>query len=112
MTLWNTVEMTKTLSVQKLDFYIKVIFIVAICALSTTANARIPRSQTARHEFVRQQACPATGVHRLPCPGWQIDHVMPLKCKGPDTPANMQWLTVDDHKAKTRREAGWCRANP
>ena len=27
-----------------------------------------------------------------------------------DAPANMQWLTVADHKAKTRREARLCRA--
>jgi 5-methylcytosine-specific restriction endonuclease McrA len=62
-----------------------------------------------RHAFVKEQACPSTGRHRLPCPGWQIDHVQPLKCNGPDNTANLQWLTVEDHKAKTKREARLCR---
>lgn len=75
----------------------------------TGAEARIPRSQTARHAFVAQKACPSTGRHRLPCPGWQIDHRIALKCKGEDAPGNMQWLTIEDHKSKTKREARWCR---
>lgn len=82
---------------------------IVLALLPIIADARIQRSQQARHEFVRQQACPATGRHRLPCPGWQIDHITPLKCKGDDAPSNMQWLTIQEHKAKTKREARWCR---
>lgn len=86
----------------------KLAIILATLAASV-ATAGTPRSTVARHQFVKETACPATGKHRLPCPGWQIDHVVPLKCNGPDEPANMQWLTVEDHKAKTKREAKWCR---
>jgi len=39
-----------------------------------------------------------------PCPGYIIDHVIALKRGGPDTPANMQWQTVEDAKAKDRWE--------
>ena len=53
--------------------------------------------------------CPATGMQRGACPGWQVDHIKPLKCGGADAPANMQWLTVHDHKLKTKREAKLCR---
>jgi len=30
-------------------------------------------------------------------------------CGGDDAPHNMQWLTVEQHKAKTKREARLCR---
>ena len=76
---------------------------------SLPATARIPRSHVPIHAFVKANSCPATGEHRLPCPGYQIDHLIPLKCHGPDAPENMQWLTIPDHKAKTKREAKLCR---
>jgi 5-methylcytosine-specific restriction endonuclease McrA len=62
-----------------------------------------------RAEFQRAHACPATGRHRGACPGYQVDHIRPLKCGGPDRPENMQWLTVEQHKEKTGREAPLCR---
>lgn len=85
------------------------IFLIAACAISTWASADYSRSKKALRSFVTQQACPSTGRHRLPCTGWQIDHVIPLKCLGLDEPENMQWLTVEAHKEKTRREAKECR---
>jgi hypothetical protein len=33
-----------------------------------------------------------------------VDHVVPLKRGGTDTPANMQWQTAEDAKAKDRIE--------
>jgi hypothetical protein len=82
---------------------------VAACALSTGASAEYARSKKALRSFVNANACPATGLHRLPCPGWQIDHIDPLKCLGLDDVENLQWLTVEDHKSKTKREAKLCR---
>jgi len=79
-----------------------------LATLATIADAG-PRSAAAKAEFQRANPCPATGASRGACPGWQIDHVEPLKCGGPDTPANMQWLTINEHKAKTAREARRCR---
>jgi 5-methylcytosine-specific restriction endonuclease McrA len=62
-------------------------------------------------DFKRTHSCPATGKTSASaaCPGWQIDHVVPLKCGGADAPANMQWLTIADHNAKTKAEAKLCR---
>lgn len=88
---------------------ISALIFIAACAVFTGAEARIHRDSTVRHAFVKQQACPSTGRHRLPCPGWQIDHVQPLKCHGADATWNLQWLTIENHKAKTRREAKLCR---
>jgi hypothetical protein len=81
------------------------------CAASINAEAFAApsRSPAARAEFVKANPCPATGRSRGACPGWQVDHITPLKCGGPDTPANMQWLTVEQHKVKTAAEAKHCR---
>lgn len=76
-------------------------------ALPPAADAR-PRSYAAKAEFKRANPCPATAKPRGPCPGWEIDHITPLKCGGDDLPSNMQWLTVSDHKEKTRQEARLC----
>lgn len=43
------------------------------------------------------------------CPGWNIDHVVPLCRGGADAVWNLQWLTVAQHKLKTR---GDCRRPP
>ena len=62
-------------------------------------------SQTA---VARAAHCPSTGKPKGACPGFIIDHVVPLACGGPDTPANMQWQTVKDAKAKDKLERRDC----
>jgi hypothetical protein len=37
-------------------------------------------------------------------PGYVVDYITPLQCGGADTPANMQWLTIEDAKIKHRAE--------
>lgn len=72
-------------------------------------DGRIHRSQAARTAFVKLHACPSTGKHALPCPGYIIDHVKPLCAGGADKPANMQWQTVADAKKKDAHERKECR---
>jgi 5-methylcytosine-specific restriction endonuclease McrA len=86
-----------------------IILLLALCLTFPDAEAKTVRSPRQCAEFVRLNPCPVTGKTRGKCPGWEVDHVIPLKCGGADHPANMQWLTVEDHKAKTRREAKLCR---
>lgn len=76
---------------------------------ATSTEARQQRSTTERHAFVKQNACPATGRNRLPCYGYQIDHIVPLCANGHDHRGNMQWLTIEEHKAKTRTDIRECR---
>lgn len=70
-----------------------------------------PRSRELRAEFMRQQPCPATGKPSGACPGYQVDHREALICGGRDELANLQWLTIAEHKAKTRVEVKLCRTH-
>lgn len=76
----------------------------APCEPPRDASGRIARSSAARREFQRDHPCPATGARAGPCPGYRIDHIKPLKRCGADTPANMQWLTIEAWRDKTRWE--------
>lgn len=67
------------------------------------------RDHSERSYFQKQNPCPANGLHRGPCLGWQIDHIKPLCAGGKDRVRNMQWLTVAEHKAKTRKDVRRCR---
>lgn len=56
------------------------------------ADGAISRSAAERAQFQRTYPCPANGARRGACPGWEVDHVIPLACGGCDAVANMQWL--------------------
>ena len=42
--------------------------------------------------FKKVHPCPATGLSKGACPGWSIDHVIPLACGACDEVVNLQWL--------------------
>lgn len=67
-------------------------------------TGRIARSAASRSEFKKQYPCPSTGRSSGACPGYVIDHVVPLKRGGADRPSNMQWQTKDEAKEKDRWE--------
>lgn len=68
------------------------------------SHGRIERSLAAKNEFKRENPCPSTGKGFGSCPGYIIDHVVPLKRGGADAPANMQWQTIEAAKAKDKVE--------
>lgn len=78
-------------------------------ATSGQAWAKIPRDQSELRAFQRANACPSTGQHRGKCPGWQIDHIEPLCASGRDHRDNLQWLTIEEHRYKTRTDVRVCR---
>lgn len=67
------------------------------------------RSPSEVRAFKTDHPCPATNRTRGPCPGWQVDHVIPLCAGGVDKPENMQWITVEDHRWKTFVDVRECR---
>jgi len=77
---------------------------------SFPSEAKTARSAAVVLEFKRHSPCPATGLRRGKCPGYEVDHVTPLCAHGPDQVENLQWLTREDHRAKTRGDVRTCRS--
>ena len=68
------------------------------------AHGKIARSPQALQQFKKSHPCPATGKTYGSCPGYVVDHVIPLKRGGPDMPSNMQWQTKEEAKQKDKWE--------
>jgi 5-methylcytosine-specific restriction endonuclease McrA len=69
-----------------------------------TPSGRIRRSSRARHTFQQVHPCPSTGLTAGHCPGYVVDHIVPLKRGGADSPENMQWQSTAEAKAQDRIE--------
>ena len=84
--------------------FVLLVFLAACSSLVPTE-----RSAAARAAFVRANPCPATGLTRGACPGFVVDHVVPLCAGGADAPANMQWQAIGPSREKDREERAQCR---
>jgi 5-methylcytosine-specific restriction endonuclease McrA len=73
-------------------------------ACSRDSRGHIARSSKARGDFQKSHPCPSTGKITGACPGYVIDHVVPLKRGGADALSNMQWQTTAQAKAKDKIE--------
>jgi 5-methylcytosine-specific restriction endonuclease McrA len=67
-------------------------------------RGRYIRCSAARAAFERDHPCPSTGQPRGACPGYVVDHIVPIKRGGADLPSNMQWQTLEEAKAKDKVE--------
>lgn len=110
MACFHIVQLFLTASRDAIETVKAVVALLAACALSMGADARVKRSQSAKVEFKRETPCPATGARKGPCKGYVIDHIKPLACGGADSPENMQWQTVAEGKAKDKWERKACTA--
>ena len=68
------------------------------------ARGRIKRNLAARREFVREHPCPVTKATRGACPGFVVDHIVPLFRGGRDEASNMQWQSREEARRKDRVE--------
>lgn len=73
-------------------------------------HGKIKRSEAVKDAFKHSHPCPTTGKTSGPCPGYVIDHIVPLCASGPDAAYNMQWQTTDQSKEKDRWERKECTA--
>jgi len=88
----------------------KAALLVAALLLCLPAMAeRIPRSTAEAMAFKRENPCPSTGLRYGSCPNHQVDHVEPICAGGADHRSNMQWLTIQEHRWKTRTDVRVCR---
>ncbi len=71
-----------------------------------SSSSKPKRSRAVRSSFHRSNPCPSTGRNRGSCPGYEVDHIVPLACGGSDSVGNMQWLTKT---ANRRKGAMGCR---
>jgi hypothetical protein len=83
------------------------IALLLLAAVALPCDA-VERSRAERSAFVYEHPCPATGSPG-PCPGWVVDHVIPLCAGGPDKRYNMQWQAVPEGKYKDVYEHRFCR---
>lgn len=67
------------------------------------------RSASVRAEFERLVPCPVEGPGTCAAKGFEADHIIALICGGPDTIENLQWLTKEQHRKKTREDLKACR---
>lgn len=58
------------------------------------ADGSIKRSSAVTVMFKVLHPCPSTLSAIGPCPGWQMNHVLPLACGGCDTVSNLVWVPV------------------
>lgn len=85
-------------------------FAADTCVPKRTPTGKIARSTTQVNKFKKTHACPATGKIQTTCPGYIVDHIVPLCACGKDDPSNMQWQSYKDSKAKDRLELAQCAA--
>ena len=59
------------------------------------ADGSIKRSSTVLVKFKTIHPCPSTLLTSGSCPGWSMNHTIPLACGGCDSVSNLQWLPND-----------------
>lgn len=66
------------------------------CCVTPVRNAdgSIKRRSDVLRAFQKIHPCPSTGLTTGACPGWAIDHVLPLSVGAVDSVSNLQWLPV------------------
>lgn len=84
-------------------------FAHATCEPVRDKCGNIKRSAYQAKKFRLANPCPVTGLTTGACVGYEIDHIVPLSCCGMDRPENMQWLTIEEHDAKTLVDNRVCR---
>lgn len=82
------------------------LIVLSLALLATSVMARDPAQV---RKFRSDHPCPATHSTKGACPGWVVDHVIPLCLGGVDEPRNMQWQDHATSLLKDKLEWEACR---
>lgn len=76
------------------------------CCVTPARNAdgAIKRSSSVVAAFKRIWPCPSTHLPAGPCPGYKINHAIPLACGGKDEVSNLIWMRDDAKKIQDSYE--------
>ena len=85
------------------------VVLLAAATAGHCAEAHPQRSLKAEVQFRLAHPCPSTNQAYGPCTGYVIDRVIPVVCGGAEDPANMQWQTLAEARAKDKWERIGCR---
>ena len=58
------------------------------------ADGTIKRRSDVLTAYKKFHPCPATGLSTGICPGWQMNHIIPLASGGCDSVTNLAWMPV------------------
>lgn len=62
-----------------------------VAEIKRDVKGQIIRRADVLAAFKRIHPCPSTGKTTGACPGWQMNHVIPLACSGIDAVSNLSW---------------------
>ena len=85
------------------NLFAAALFVWGVSAPADARSAKPVRS------FKHHNPCPATGKSKGACPGFVVDHIVPLCAGGRDHPENMQWQTRAESFEKDKEERRQCR---
>lgn len=80
------------------------LLLLVLCTLPVEA-----RDRAQVREFRKHNPCPVTQQTKGACPGYVVDHIVPLCAGGADNPSNMQWQEKQEALKKDNAERALCR---
>jgi hypothetical protein len=83
-------------------------YLIASLILLSMAVPAFSRDRLERAHFMVLNPCPATGKQSGPCPGFVVDHIVPLCAGGADSVDNMQWQNYAESIIKDVEERREC----
>jgi hypothetical protein len=93
--------------------FIAALWLAAPAHASDASHPRTARSVAALHAFKKANPCPSPeyiASRPMRCPGFVVDHRVPLCAAGADLPENMAWQEYRASLVKDREERTQCAA--